>query len=124
MTISSLIVKFEWEHFFEVLPKSRDSGPVSQIGQKLKPTEAWDGEDRHNGEIASFHLNRILKFNRAPLVAGRKINLTEEILPVATDRLKKTFETYENNTCFYGECHYCKPSYRACAKVCPYTYSM
>ena len=87
------------------------------ISQKLKPAKAWDGEDRHNGEIASFHLNRILKFNRAPLVAGRKINLTDEILPVATARLKKTFENYQNNTCFYGECHYCKPSYRACAKV-------
>ena len=84
----------------------------------MKPAKAWDGEDRHNGEIASFHLNRILQFNRAPLVTGRKINLTEEILPVATERLKKTFETYQNNTCFYGECHYCKPSYRACAKVC------
>ena len=55
--------------------------------------KAYDGYDRHNAEIASFHLDRLLDFRRAPLVVGRFVNLKTEILPVATDQLKKTFRS-------------------------------
>lgn len=51
----------------------------------------YAGKDRHNGEIAAFHLSRILGLNRAPIVTGRTINLRTEILPVATFNLKRTF---------------------------------
>ena len=51
----------------------------------------YDGYDRHNAEIAAFHLDRVLDFRRAPLVVGRKINLKKEVMPVATERLLKTF---------------------------------
>ena len=51
----------------------------------------YDGYDRHNAEIAAFHLDRLLDFRRSPLVVGRTINLKEEIMPVATERLLKTF---------------------------------
>ncbi|XP_060069797.1 glycosaminoglycan xylosylkinase-like, partial [Ylistrum balloti] len=69
------------------------------------PFEGWD---RHNGEVAAFHIGRLLEFNRTPLVIGRRINLRTEILPYATSRLKNTFFTRGNNTCFYGMCHYCR----------------
>ncbi|XP_064616277.1 glycosaminoglycan xylosylkinase-like [Liolophura sinensis] len=65
------------------------------------------GRDRHNGEVAAFHLNRILEFRRAPLVVGRRINLDTEIIPVASPALLKTFFTNGSNTCFYGKCLYC-----------------
>ena len=78
---------------------------------------AYDGYDRHNGEIASFHLDRILNFRRAPIVVGRKINLETEILPVATQRLKDTFKKKNGNTCFYGQCYYCKETELACGHV-------
>jgi len=51
----------------------------------------YDGYDRHNAEIASFHLDRLLDFRRSPLVVGRRVNLKEDIMPVATERLLKTF---------------------------------
>lgn len=76
---------------------------------------AWDGYDRHNAEIAAFHLDRVLNFRRAPLVTGRRINLISEILPIAADRLSETFKQKDGNECFYGQCFYCKETELACA---------
>ncbi|XP_064643874.1 glycosaminoglycan xylosylkinase-like [Lineus longissimus] len=76
----------------------------------------YAGADRHNGEIAAFHLNRILGFNRAPLVVGRRINLREEVMPIAEEKLLQTFFKKDNNTCFFGKCYYCKgPEDGVCA---------
>lgn len=71
-------------------------------------TGIYEGWDRHNGELVAFHIGRLLEFNRTPLVIGRKINLRTEVLPRATSRLKRTFFTKGNSTCFYGMCYYCK----------------
>ncbi|GAB1597948.1 glycosaminoglycan xylosylkinase-like [Argonauta hians] len=68
----------------------------------------YAGQDRHNGEIAAFHLSRILGFRRTPLTVGRFLNLQTEVKPVASSRLLETFFTKDNNTCFYGKCYYCK----------------
>ncbi|XP_061894774.1 glycosaminoglycan xylosylkinase [Entelurus aequoreus] len=78
--------------------------------------EPYAGYDRHNAEVAAFHLDRILGFRRAPLVVGRYINLRTELKPVSTDQLLKTFLTHGNNTCFYGKCFYCRESDPACAE--------
>ncbi|XP_071507967.1 glycosaminoglycan xylosylkinase-like [Diadema antillarum] len=74
----------------------------------------YAGYDRHNGEIAAFHLDRVLDFRRAPIVVGRVVNLRTEILPVASPVLKETFMEQNDNLCFYGKCYYCKPDYAAC----------
>ncbi|XP_060773521.1 glycosaminoglycan xylosylkinase [Neoarius graeffei] len=78
--------------------------------------EPYAGYDRHNAEIAAFHLDRILGFRRAPLVVGRFVNLRTEIKPVATEQLLSTFLMHGNNTCFYGKCYYCRESEPACAE--------
>ncbi|XP_045906898.1 glycosaminoglycan xylosylkinase isoform X2 [Micropterus dolomieu] len=78
--------------------------------------EPYAGYDRHNAEVAAFHLDRILGFRRAPLVVGRYVNLRTEIKPVATDQLLSTFLMQGNNTCFYGKCYYCRESEPACAE--------
>ncbi|XP_063056730.1 glycosaminoglycan xylosylkinase [Engraulis encrasicolus] len=78
--------------------------------------EPYAGYDRHNAEVAAFHLDRILGFRRAPLVVGRLVNLRTEIKPVATDQLVSTFLMQGNNTCFYGKCYYCRESEPACAE--------
>ncbi|XP_031574377.1 glycosaminoglycan xylosylkinase-like isoform X2 [Actinia tenebrosa] len=75
----------------------------------------YDGYDRHNGEIAAFHVDRILGFNRAPPVAGRKVNLEDEVEPIAERSLLNTFFKKDGNTCFYGVCHYCNKEEAACA---------
>uniref|UniRef100_G1SWU9 FAM20B glycosaminoglycan xylosylkinase n=1 Tax=Oryctolagus cuniculus TaxID=9986 RepID=G1SWU9_RABIT len=77
--------------------------------------EPYAGYDRHNAEVAAFHLDRILGFRRAPLVVGRFVNLRTEIKPVATEQLLSTFLTAGNNTCFYGKCYYCRETEPACA---------
>ncbi|XP_062234668.1 pseudokinase FAM20A isoform X1 [Platichthys flesus] len=72
---------------------------------------------RHNAEIAAFHLDRILDFRRVPPVAGRLVNVTGEVLQVTqTDDLRAVFFTSPaNNTCFFAKCLYvCKTEYAVC----------
>uniref|UniRef100_A0A8B9QGH5 FAM20 C-terminal domain-containing protein n=1 Tax=Apteryx owenii TaxID=8824 RepID=A0A8B9QGH5_APTOW len=75
--------------------------------------------ERHNAEIAAFHLDRILDFRRVPPVAGRLVNMTREIRDVTRD--KKLWRTFfispANNICFYGECsYYCSTEHALCGK--------
>ncbi|XP_033104477.1 extracellular serine/threonine protein kinase FAM20C-like [Anneissia japonica] len=46
----------------------------------------WLDPERHNAEIASFHLDRILNFRRNVPIAGRLINMTQEILHKCDDK--------------------------------------
>ncbi|XP_028331907.1 pseudokinase FAM20A [Gouania willdenowi] len=72
---------------------------------------------RHNAEIASFHLDRILDFRRVPPVAGRQLNITGEVLHVThNEDLRSVFFTSPaNNTCFFAKCLYmCKTEYAVC----------
>jgi len=68
---------------------------------------SWDGFDRHNAEIASFHLTRVLDMRRSPLVVGRVVDL-RDVLKVASDALKNTFSERDGKLCYYGACYYCK----------------
>lgn len=72
---------------------------------------------RHNAEIAAFHLDRILDFRRVPPVAGRLVNLTSEILKVtANEDLEWVFfVSPANNVCLFAKCPYtCKTEYAVC----------
>ncbi|KAJ8283919.1 hypothetical protein COCON_G00027690 [Conger conger] len=74
---------------------------------------------RHNAEIAAFHLDRILDFRRVPPVAGRRINVTGDILYTThNEDLRSVFFTSPaNNTCFFAKCLYmCKTEYAVCGK--------
>lgn len=68
----------------------------------------YAGKDRHNAEIAAFHLNRIIGLNRVPLVVGREVDLESHLRPVAHKKLLNTYYYENGNSCFYGKCHYCK----------------
>ncbi|XP_012728580.2 extracellular serine/threonine protein kinase FAM20C [Fundulus heteroclitus] len=75
--------------------------------------------ERHNAEIAAFHLDRVLGFNRIPPVVGRLINVTTEIRDITTDeRLSRTFFTSPaGNVCFYGQCeYYCSTEHPVCGR--------
>uniref|UniRef100_A0A3Q0QXH9 FAM20A golgi associated secretory pathway pseudokinase n=1 Tax=Amphilophus citrinellus TaxID=61819 RepID=A0A3Q0QXH9_AMPCI len=72
---------------------------------------------RHNAEIAAFHLDRILDFRRVPPVVGRLVNITREVLQVThNEDLRAVFFTSPaNNTCFFAKCLYvCKTEYAVC----------
>ncbi|XP_070779358.1 extracellular serine/threonine protein kinase FAM20C-like [Enoplosus armatus] len=75
--------------------------------------------ERHNAEIAAFHLDRVLGFNRIPPVVGRLLNVTAEIREITTDRrLSRTFFTSPvGNVCFYGQCeYYCSTEHPVCGQ--------
>ncbi|XP_023713908.1 glycosaminoglycan xylosylkinase isoform X2 [Cryptotermes secundus] len=76
----------------------------------------YAGKDRHNAEVAAFHLSILLGLRRSPLTVGRKVNLRREVMPVATNDLLETFYQEGNNTCFYGVCYFCGPNQPVCAQ--------
>ncbi|KAK3604508.1 hypothetical protein CHS0354_037990 [Potamilus streckersoni] len=72
--------------------------------------------ERHNAEIAAFHLDKILGFYRVPPTIGREVNLTSEIKRLADTKLRKTFfVSPAGNVCFHGSCsYYCDTSHAVC----------
>uniref|UniRef100_A0A8D9F1Y7 Extracellular serine/threonine protein CG31145 n=1 Tax=Cacopsylla melanoneura TaxID=428564 RepID=A0A8D9F1Y7_9HEMI len=72
--------------------------------------------ERHNSEIATFHLDRLLGFRRAMPVTGRQVNITSDIYPLVDGELLKTFFVSPgNNICFHGKCsYYCDTSHAVC----------
>ncbi|XP_030067202.1 extracellular serine/threonine protein kinase FAM20C [Microcaecilia unicolor] len=95
--------------------------PMKQTREQETPPDFFYFSDfeRHNSEIAAFHLDRILDFRRVPPIAGRLVNMTKEIRDVTRD--KKLWRTFfispANNICFYGECsYYCTTEHALCGK--------
>ncbi|UJR08560.1 hypothetical protein I4U23_012821 [Adineta vaga] len=74
--------------------------------------------ERHHAEIAAFHVDKILGFNRVPPLIGRLLNITSDLRDKATEELRKTFFlSPANNTCFRGHCtYYCDTSHAVCGK--------
>ncbi|OWF45619.1 extracellular serine/threonine protein kinase FAM20C-like [Mizuhopecten yessoensis] len=72
--------------------------------------------ERHNAEVAAFHLDRVLGFYRVPPTAGRVVNMTRDIKRLADHKLSKTFFiSPANNLCFHGSCsYYCDSGHAIC----------
>ncbi|XP_030256083.1 pseudokinase FAM20A isoform X2 [Sparus aurata] len=93
--------------------------PMRQQRDEETPEDLFYFVDfqRHNAEIAAFHLDRILDFRRVPPVAGRLVNVTGEVLQVThnEDLRAVFFNSPANNTCFFAKCLYvCKTEYAVC----------
>ena len=78
----------------------------------------FDDYERHNAEIAAFHLDWVMGFYRVPPTCGRKVNMISEIKNVANAHLKRKFYiSPADNVCFYGDCsYYCDTTHGVCGK--------
>ncbi|TKC34425.1 hypothetical protein EI555_007766 [Monodon monoceros] len=108
-------------HLLGALSSPGPRRPCRQMREQETPPDFFYFSDyeRHNAEIAAFHLDRILDFRRVPPVAGRMVNMTKEIRDVTRD--KKLWRTFfispANNICFYGECsYYCSTEHALCGR--------
>ncbi|XP_051888621.1 pseudokinase FAM20A isoform X1 [Pristis pectinata] len=95
--------------------------PMRQKREEETPADVFYFVDiqRHNAEIAAFHLDRILDFRRVPPVAGRRVHLSKEIQDLTQNEdLKGSFFTSpDHNVCFYSKCLYsCKTEYAVCGR--------
>ncbi|XP_069511177.1 pseudokinase FAM20A [Ambystoma mexicanum] len=93
--------------------------PMRQKREEETPEDFFYFIDlqRHNAEVAAFHLDRILDFRRVPPVAGRLVNISSDILEVARNEVLQSvfFVSPANNTCFFAKCPYmCKTEYAVC----------
>ncbi|XP_069807560.1 pseudokinase FAM20A isoform X2 [Dendropsophus ebraccatus] len=119
----SQIVKPSGTHLKLVL-RFQDFGkamfkPMRQKREEETPEDFFYFVDfqRHNAEIAAFHLDRILDFRRVPPVSGRFVNITQEILEVTGNSELESvfFVSPANNVCFFAKCLYmCKTEYAVC----------
>uniref|UniRef100_A0AAY4ACM9 FAM20 C-terminal domain-containing protein n=1 Tax=Denticeps clupeoides TaxID=299321 RepID=A0AAY4ACM9_9TELE len=113
-------------HHLKLALKFQDFGkamfkPMRQERNQETPEDFFYFVDfqRHNAEIAAFHLDRVLDFRRVPPVVGRFVNVTGEILQATrNDDLRSVFFTSPaNNTCFFAKCLYvCKTEYAVCGQ--------
>uniref|UniRef100_A0A803XN58 Extracellular serine/threonine protein kinase FAM20C n=1 Tax=Meleagris gallopavo TaxID=9103 RepID=A0A803XN58_MELGA len=109
---SKLAALFEHPLYNIPLPEVKDKdklfvvNPMEKFSLWNSGSDEWQSRDqetpadffyfsdfeRHNAEIAAFHLDRILDFRRIPPVSGRLVNITKEIRDITTDKkLAKTF---------------------------------
>ncbi|XP_072207921.1 pseudokinase FAM20A [Excalfactoria chinensis] len=93
--------------------------PMRQKREEETPEDFFYFVDfqRHNAEIAAFHLDRILDFRRVPPTVGRLINITKEILEVTRNEVLQSvfFISPASNVCFFAKCPYmCKTEYAVC----------
>lgn len=74
--------------------------------------------ERHHAEIAAFHVDRLLGFNRVPPTVGRVFNMTTELWEKADEDLGKTFFfSPAGNVCFTGHCsYYCDTTHAICGR--------
>uniref|UniRef100_A0A8C8RLU6 FAM20A golgi associated secretory pathway pseudokinase n=1 Tax=Pelusios castaneus TaxID=367368 RepID=A0A8C8RLU6_9SAUR len=117
------IVKPSGVHLKLVL-RFRDFGkamfkPMRQKREEETPADCFYFVDfqRHNAEIAAFHLDRILDFRRVPPTIGRRINVTRDILEVTKNEILQSvfFVSPASNVCFFAKCPYmCKTEYAVC----------
>ncbi|XP_072444508.1 extracellular serine/threonine protein kinase FAM20C-like [Chiloscyllium punctatum] len=95
--------------------------PIKQTREEETSVDLFYFSDfeRHNAEIAAFHLDRILGFRRIPPTSGRRVDVVKEIRERTFDKhLERTFFiSPANNVCFYGDCsYYCDMEHPLCGK--------
>lgn len=111
-----LLIEFEngGEALFKPMRFPRDKN--GNFKETLPDHFYFTDYERHNAEIAAFHLDRLLGLRRAVPVAGRMFNITSEIYELAEQDLLRTFFiSPAGNVCFHGKCsYYCDTSHAIC----------
>lgn len=77
-----------------------------------------EGFEMPTSEIASFHVHKLLGFNRVHLVVGRRLNVLHDILPFSSPALARLIRVKQglsgNETCVLGRCRSCRSQHILC----------
>ncbi|PVD22218.1 hypothetical protein C0Q70_18024 [Pomacea canaliculata] len=92
------------------------TAPITAVDVGYKGTQLKLSMELQDKQSVVFKPMWILGLRRVPLAVGRKVNLKQEVIPVASQALLNTFYKDNNNTCFYGKCYYCRPTEGVCAE--------
>ena len=65
----------------------------------------------------AYLFGRVLGFNRVAPVIGYKLNIEEDLFPVANDKLREKFyRSPIGNICIHGKCDYCSEMFPVCTR--------
>lgn len=102
--------------------------PMRNPREYERPRDLWyfHHKESHVGEIAAFHLDRVLGFWRVPPCVGRVLKVSRDVQPFADPATNRSiYRSPIGNLCFHSKCtYYCDAPNAVCGNPDDFEASM
>ncbi|XP_060808734.1 glycosaminoglycan xylosylkinase homolog [Amyelois transitella] len=85
-----------------------------ELNHVIAAGDIYGGFDRHNSEVFAYYLAMVMNFKWIAPSVLRKINVKNDVFPVATRSLKLTMVKNGTTRCIFGKCLYCHVKHTVC----------